>query len=125
MSFDWGAYLPIAVELAARDGDEAAARSAIGRAYYAALGRAASLLRSEGRDISPLQIHGQVGRAFRNNPDARRSRIGLHLNWLRDERNRADYVDAANGDASKLAREAVLRARIVLRLLDGLRSPPA
>lgn len=125
MSFDWGAYLPIAVELAARDGDEAAARSAIGRAYYAALGRAATLPRSEGREISPLRIHSQVGRTFRNNPDARRSRIGLHLNWLRDERNRADYEDAVTGDGSKRAREAVLRASIVLRLLDDLRSAPA
>ncbi len=72
MAFDWRDYLLLAEDLATRQGDEAAARSAISRAYYAALGRAAEVLRGEGRTISFMQTHSDVWRALRRGPDLRR-----------------------------------------------------
>jgi hypothetical protein len=125
MPFDWGEFLTIAGELAPRVDNEAAARTAISRAYYAALGRAATWLRSEGVPISSLRIHGEVWRAFQNSRDPRRAAIGRDLDWLRQQRNRADYDGSTQDGLPFLASEAVVRAAAILRALDDLRSAPA
>lgn len=125
MPFDWGAFLTLAAELATRAGDEAAARTAIGRASYAALGRAAARLRAEGVPVSPLRIHGEVWRAFQNSRDVRRADIGRNLDWLRQQRNRADYDASPEEGWQALAAVAVDTATDILRALDDLRSAPA
>ena len=124
MPFQWDDYLRLAEELATRQGDEAAERSAISRAYYAALGRAADLLRSEGRSISPRTTHGDIWRAFKNSSDARRVEVGQQLDALRQLRNRADYDSSFNGDPTAVARDAATLARRVLDALDEVRSGP-
>lgn len=123
--FDWAEFLTLAEELAPRSGDDAAARSAISRSYYAALGRAAAHLRAEGVPISQLQIHGQVSRAFQNSRDERRKTIAQHLIWLRQQRNRADYDAAPWAGLADIAGDAVAHAGSILRSLDDLRSTPA
>ena len=123
--FDWGDYLALAEELAARGGDEAAQRSAISRAYYAALGRASDLLRAEGREVSPLRTHSVVWRAFKNSADSRRFTVGVNLDRLRRLRERADYAGRFDEDLSDAAREAVERAGSILRTIDDVRSGPA
>lgn len=125
MPFDWAEFLTLAEELAPRAGDEAAARSAISRAYYAALGLAAAHLRAEGVPISQLQIHGQVSKAFQNSRDERRKDIAQHLIWLRQQRNRADYDAAPWAGLEDFARDAVAQAGSLLQTLDDLRAPPA
>jgi hypothetical protein len=125
MPFDWSGYLALAADLAARDDDEAAARSAISRAYYAALHRANERLAVEGIAVSPLRIHFQVRRAFRTSLDPDRAVVGLDLDWLRDRRTQADYAAALDGDPTALAQAAVRRAQRVLDTLDDLRSAPA
>lgn len=124
MPFDWADYHALAVVLAARVGDEAAARTAISRAYYAALGRAAAFLRSEGTEISPLRIHGQVSRAFNHSTDPRRVAIGERIALLHQQRNRADYEGTILEDLSAMARDAVARAAFVIHALDDLRANP-
>lgn len=124
MPFDWADYHALAVVLAARDGDEAAARSAIGRAYYAALGRAAAFLRSEGTAISPLRVHGQVSGAFTHGTDPHRVAFGERIALLQRQRNQADYEDTILEDLSAIARDAVERAAFVIDELDDLRANP-
>lgn len=125
LPFAWRNYLPLAAELAGRAGDEAAARTAIGRAYYAVLGEAAALLRTEGIAVSPLRIHTDVWRIYKRSIDPSRQLIAAHLNRLRRPRNAADYDVVFPEDLSAMARDAVERAEIVLRTLDDLRSAPA
>lgn len=125
MPFDWSGYLSLAADLAFRGEDEAAARSAISRAYYAALHRANELLASEGILVCPLRIHFQVRRSFRTSPDPSRALIGIDLDWLRDTRTQADYAADLEGDPMALAQAAVRRGRRVLDALDDLRSSPA
>lgn len=130
MPFDWSGHLSLAADLASRGEDEAAARSAISRAYYAALHRANELLAnellaSEGILVSPLRIHFQVRRSFRTSSDPSRALIGIDLDWLRDTRTQADYAADLDGDPMALAQAAVRRGRRVLDALDDLRSSPA
>ena len=118
--FDWSGYLALADELASRTGDEAAERSAISRAYYAALGRASGLLKAEGRAISPFKTHSMVWRAFKHSGDPARETIGMDLDELRRLRDRADYTEVFEGDLSDAARDAVMRARRLLESLDAI-----
>ncbi len=91
MAFDWGAYLDLADELANRS-DEAALRSAISRAYYAALGLARDLLESEDQTFAFTDnLHSLVWRAVSSSADDIRYYIGIDGRWLRLNRNAADY----------------------------------
>ena len=122
--FDWRDYLTLAERLAREAGDEAAQRTAISRAYYAALGRAAALLRSEGVAVSPLRTHATVWRAFKHSSDARRSAVGMDLDWLRLQRNLADYADVFEGDLSDVAGDAVELAASILRAINDIQAAP-
>ncbi len=122
MPFDWRNLLPLAEELAGRRGDEAACRSAVGRAYYAAMGRAAEMLPSEGVSISFLKTHADTWQALRRSADGRRVAAGKELNDLRHMRNRADYDASTPADSARLARDAVELARFILAALDD--APP-
>jgi len=123
MPFDWRELLPLAEELAEREDDEAACRSAVGRAYYAAMGRAAEMLRAEGASISFLKTHADTWQALKRSPDARRVAAADSLGELRQLRNRADYDASTPRDWPKLARDAIDLARSVFAALDG--APPA
>ncbi len=110
MPFVWRDPLPLAEELTGRRGDEAACRSAVGRAYYAAMGRAAEMLRSEGVSISYLKTHADTWQALRRSGDGRRVAAAKELNDLRQMRNRADYDASTPADWARLARRGRTRS---------------
>ena len=122
MPFEWDGFLVLAAELAERPGNEAAARSAVSRAYYATLGHASEVLRGEG-SISLLRPHVDVPRALRNSAVVERAAAGKGFNELRQMRNRADYVSALDDDPARLARDALELARAVIHAVDH--TPPA
>ena len=80
MAFDWSSYLDLADELAAFT-EEAAQRSAISRAYYAALGKAREFLEHDGRAFTSTEnIHYLVWQALFDSEDDRRYYIGVDGN---------------------------------------------
>lgn len=90
--FAWSAFLDLAVELALRTGDEAAARTAISRAYYAAFGTARGFLLQRGVGLpSGGLAHAAVWGRFHVTPDPIHRRIADRGRVLRKLRGRADY----------------------------------
>ena len=121
MGFDWGEYLKLADELAART-DEAAHRCAISRAYYAALGKARELLESEGESfVSNDNLHAIVWQTLISSPDDRRYYIGIDGRWLRLNRKASDY-DSVMADPRERAEQAVRKAHAVLTALERVRT---
>lgn len=119
MPFDWQDYLDIAFALqqqaAAGLPREAALRSAISRAYYAAFCHA----RNYAHERHGLQLrytaddHGLVKKHFMT----RRARtVADRLDWLRIVRNKCDYQDALDELDSLLA-TALKEAQMVIAIL--------
>ena len=114
--FDWHGYLRLAHELADRD-DEAAQRSAISRAYYAAFSLARQLLESEGVPLDAEgSIHSQVWDTFRNSADDVRYYIGIDGKGLRNFRNSADYENEFV-DVRKRTGQAIRKAESIVSSL--------
>ncbi|RLI75447.1 hypothetical protein DRP05_14825 [Archaeoglobales archaeon] len=92
MSFDWGDYLALAKELAG-ESNEAKLRSAISRAYYSIFCKARNYLHGKipltGKSID----HKLVSEAFKAKDDDKLKRVGVNLERLRIDRNKADYED--------------------------------
>src|SRR4051812_7227358 len=84
-------FLTLAARLAL-GAEEADWRTAVSRAYYAAFHAARSLLTDLGFAV-PREERAHKYLAFRltNAPVGRAPRVGLDLDNLRTERNRADY----------------------------------
>ena len=119
--FTWSDFLGLADELAGRFGDEAAERTAIGRAYYAAFNAARDYLVRTGASIPQAgQAHVLVWDRFHAGPDPVHRRIADRGRNLRKRRGRADY-DAVYPQVSRDARASVVMAR---RLLADLASLP-
>jgi uncharacterized protein (UPF0332 family) len=132
MSFDWSEYLNVARNLAGQTtttpNQEAALRSAISRAYYAAFCTARNHL----RDREHVQNIPSDGRAHQAVPDtflksrrpARRS-VGTDLRRLKADRARADYDDVfgISTNISRKAQEVIQLADKVIRALDRLPPP--
>ena len=118
---DWSDFLVVANDLAARTRDEAAARTAISRAYYAAFGAARRHLIRSGVSIPQAgPAHPLVWSAFQATPGRVHRRIANRGRQLLMRRRRADYEDLYPGVWAD-ARQAVIWAR---RLLDDLASLP-
>lgn len=74
MAFAWADYLRLAEELAQRPDDEAAHRSAVSRAYYAAFGRACAHLTQQNIPVSQgdgshkrvWESFSRLGRTYRS-----------------------------------------------------------
>ncbi len=119
--FDWSDFLDVAEELANRTGDEAALRTAIGRAYYAAFGTARDrLIRSGVRIPQAGAAHAVVWDRFHASPNRAERRIANLGRQLRKRRSWADY-DASYPNVASEARKAVRWARQVLTDLAALR----
>ena len=123
MSFDWSQFLSLVQDLnraVFRDStEEARFRSAISRAYYAALHCARKRLLAEDTRVSS-SVHTYVPQAFRDSHDKARKRIGNQLNQLLVSRHKADYDDDFPGLPHE--RDRVLRqASEVIESLKNLR----
>ncbi len=119
--FEWDDYLSLAEELAERDTDEAALRSAISRAYYAVYHRASAHVRVH--DVVPVGerlTHRKVWQVLQSGGDQERTDVGFRGRLLHQLRTSADYHRPFPGDLRERAQTAVAEARIVLDLIDRL-----
>ena len=116
MPFDWKEYLNLAKSLQNRQGNdysqEAAFRSAVSRAYYAAFCHARNFIRDR-ESFSPYTNaldHSRVREHFRQQG---RFDISNILNYLRRWRNACDYNDTV-ADLSDLLEDALKNAQEVI-----------
>jgi uncharacterized protein (UPF0332 family) len=126
MSFEWRNYLTLAEALfhypTIPGPQEAALRSAISRAYYAAFGSTREFAtlhdnfspRYTGDDHTRLMLH------YRFAPDLVRRRISINLKRLREARNLADYENVLPRDAKIVAQSSVDLARNIINSIDNL-----
>ncbi len=125
MSFDWLAYLNLAQELAgqatSRSNREAKLRSAISRAYYSVFCQARNHLRDkEGHSIPfGMNPHEYVRDQFVKSADKARKGVGVNLNRLRIDRNKADYDDTVAG-LSATTKKSLRRAKQIISQLRSL-----
>ena len=126
MSFDWSEYLTLAQELTTKSAtssiQEANLRSAISRAYYAAIHKAQDhLIYKDNSPIPyPVNIHYYVVNEFENSNDTTRKKIGELLHHLRSIRNIADYQDSFFGNLQGRTKGVLTEAEEAIRLLDTL-----
>jgi len=119
MTFSWADYLIVARHLTehstASGYAEGCLRSAISRAYYAALNTARNLLRDQwGIEVpKTAEIHRFVPQWFMDEEDPDQQEIGILLDRLRDRRRRADYDDEITKVPS-LAVRSLADAQIVI-----------
>lgn len=118
--FEWGDYLALAERLATETDNEAAQRTAISRAYYAAYHAPAAFVRDKGM-LETGHSHRAVWAAFIANSDADRVRVGWRGHFLKLIRLDADYRLPVRGDLAKLTRQALADARDVIEALERLR----
>lgn len=126
MSFDWPDYLRIVDILAQTPTDtplhEAAYRSAISRAYYAAFCETRNLLHNT-REYLPkfnAEDHRDMVDWLQKSSESKKRLIGKNLGELREDRNSADYDNKLIGIAPKMAAKAVQFAKKILRMLSEL-----
>jgi uncharacterized protein (UPF0332 family) len=126
MSFDWTDYLQFAEALALNPAlpgpEEAALRSAVSRAYYAAYCCARDLAAGR-RELTPARLssdHTLIIDHFRLDSNPTRRQIGTYLGRLRNNRNRADYDGTLRGAPAELALSSVQLARDILTGLSSL-----
>ncbi len=119
--FDWAAYLTLAEELAKRTGDEAAQRSAVSRAYYAAFGCAAARLREEGVNIPETgYAHKFAWDTYAKDESLDRLAIGEYGHLLKRKRRHADYKDRVFRLPEEVS-DSIETCRELLRLLYTVR----
>ena len=120
VAFDWSEYLVLAKALAGEDvtpTSEAAARSAVSRAYYAAFCHARNwacnrdrFRPNRDRDVHlDLRFHLKGG----NN-----TKVASWLDRLRQLRNQCDYDDEIRGGAQSFVAGAISNADQVLHKLS-------
>ena len=125
MSFNWADYLAVARHLVTQsdssDYAEASLRSAISRAYYAALNTTRELLRDQwGIEIpETAEIHQFIPQWFMDEEDPDRQEIGALLDRLRDRRRKADYDDEIP-KVSSLANRSLADAQLVIDYISTL-----
>lgn len=121
MVFDWSQYLALAEELAEQKDNEAALRSAVSRAYYAAFCLAREHLLNtnmlfRSRPRRPRLSHQTVWLTYRRDVDRR---IGIDGNRLRELRNLVDYEDVVP-NLDNAVRSALSTSRRILASLHEL-----
>ncbi len=92
MSFDWKEYLNLAKELA-KSNDEARLRSAISRAYYSVFCKAKSLFGDKIQLTRKSIDHRLISEYLKAQDNENLKKLGVYLERLRVDRNRADYDD--------------------------------
>ncbi len=120
MSFDWKEYLELAKRLIGQPGagysQEAAERSAVSRAYYAAFCWARNYAKANlgFRPTGGAEDHRRL-REHLGQSD--RSQLASHLNRLRGWRNACDYNDRVLG----LSRMVNVAIRVADRVIQACR----
>jgi uncharacterized protein (UPF0332 family) len=126
MSFDWTHYYTLADALSEKPNDEssgnkeAAYRSAVSRAYYAALHTGKHFLVNKyhlDAESDLAYLHEAVPKALEKRGH---SRIGKNLQRLKKERRKADYEDHIYGNIKSFVKKNLTISRkIIEELKDG------
>jgi len=106
--FDWQQYLTLAQELRTRR-DEAALRSAISRAYYAAFCTALCRLYPDGTRTFVRDSHASLWNEYKDRQGRAFNHIGQRGDRIRKDRQSADYASempALEKTADKVLSEA-------------------
>jgi uncharacterized protein (UPF0332 family) len=115
-------FLALAQRLA-NEADQAAWRSAVSRAYYAAFHRARRLMESLGFTVPRAErAHSYLWLRLHNCGHRPVQREAANLNVLRGLRNQADY-DLTRGFQQALAQAYVQVAAQVIQTLDAIPAP--
>lgn len=109
--FNWLLYLDVADYLMLSM-SEAHFRSAVSRAYYGVFGEIHGRLQTRGVQLQRKNIHQEVIRWLRNQSQMGIVQIGMELDRLRRERNRADYA-AMKRFTEQCAKKSLLKARSI------------
>lgn len=126
MKFDWTEYLNLAKELyGQRDSaasNEAKLRSAVSRAYYSAFCKVRNYCRDVKRDNrlpNDARVHKYIINKFKQSENRRYRQIGINLDRLRADRNKADYHDVVQGLPSMVSTD-LRRAQKVISILNTI-----
>ena len=127
MSFDWCDYLRLAQSEASDTAGpacswrEAKLRSAVSRAYYAAFCSARNhAISFDGLSFpKSAQAHTLVREHFASRTGKHYQRVAIHLDLLRNDRNRADYDNAVSG-LEKVTAKCLKRAATVISQLAAI-----
>jgi uncharacterized protein (UPF0332 family) len=115
--FEWTDFLELAENLAARQNDEAAARTAISRAYYAAFHAGRDYLVRAGIPLDRSRnAHFQVRDVLREES----AHIGQDLEQLHFWRKRADYDSPHLLDVTEQANTAVTVAGQTIEAIQAI-----
>ena len=120
--FDWLDYLELAKHLSKSD-KEAALRSAISRAYYAAFNQVRAYCVSKGMYLPrTTDSHQVVWDKFKEGRTLR----GVYINGdlLKQQRVHADYKNEPIERLEDTVAQAIRYAELVLHFLDQLATPP-
>jgi len=121
MAFDWALYLGVARSLASQKSDDAAMRSAVSRAYYAAFGVAAAQMRIEGKTVpSTGEAHQVLWKYFESASDKFRRKIGQDGRRLKYRRTTADY-DGSRPISSSEVVDSLRSAESLIRFIGMLK----
>ncbi len=122
MLFNWEQYLSLAQELRQRtESDQAAMRSAVSRAYYAAFNKAADRMEAEGEPRPTSgDSHRIVWEYYKKRPDRFRRQIGEDGQRLKRQRIEADYRGGVNIRSAQVE-DCLIKAGRVLDRLTKLR----
>ena len=117
-------FLALARTLAAET-TEAAWRSAVSRGYYASFHVARRLLEGLGFQVPHAdRAHGYLWLRLANGGDPAVQQAGNDLNYLRRDRNVADY-DLRRAVGQSLAQSAIQAATQIIQILDAAAVEPA
>ena len=101
------------------------ARSAVSRGYYAAFHVACDFMRRCGFDVPQTgEAHGHAWVRLANSKDSQLVQAGRNLNFLRQDRNGADY-GLSQPLAQNIAANRVRLAETIIGLLDRAATSPA
>lgn len=100
--------------------EEAKLRSAISRAYYGVFNLAKELIQSQGYTVPKRDAHKFVIDWLQGSTNIEWTLLGIKLNYLRDQRCKADYGDHV-GNWEKNAR---LNLKMAIEVKNGLQGPP-
>ena|SRR5215213_1507096 len=114
---DWHGFLTLADDLAARSGNEAAARTAISRAYYAAFHAGRAYL---SRVNILAEVSGRAHWQLRQVLEAHDPAISETLTRLHNWRKEADYEDSCSFDVERQARIAITLARATIEKIESI-----
>lgn len=126
MTFNAATWLPLATFLETLDcaetgvAEEAVVRTAIGRAYYAAVISARDRIATQHPSIaSGVGTHSAVQKALRSTKRRQLERLALLLRNMQLDREDADYRASGGGNPRPILERQLVRAKEALAMIES------